>query len=275
MNDNADDTHDPKDASPAEAPSSPLAEEKAKAAAAVTESEKQFFEVFYSHANALKDQAFLSGWEKGFSSGWTAATQHFQEEAQKAREAAMAARPPQPPQPPQGGTSYRLIHQLLRSPTDGASATAHSAISVVRRFIKRNQGLRGVEIAKALSDSLPERTVRTALHRLKVSGRIKNVNGGWWYVNHAMPNSQPQTEEDDDAAPSYRCQHAREKPTWRVGCLRVGPDGREVRTLAPSGEPKPKTPCNGPVAKLVDAAALGAASCWECRFNSDRGHHLC
>ena len=55
--------------------------------------------------------------------------------------------------------------------------------------IKRNIGLRGVEIVEALAKSdkpVPERTMRTALRRLRDAGQIEQRADGRWYS--ADPN---------------------------------------------------------------------------------------
>jgi hypothetical protein len=64
----------------------------------------------------------------------------------------------------------------------------------VHLFIIAHPGLRGVEIADAFAKSsapLPERTVRTALHRLK-PGRVRIVDGRWYDAKSAPADPQPQ-----------------------------------------------------------------------------------
>ncbi|MGJ0533546.1 hypothetical protein [Methylocystis sp.] len=175
---------------------SPLAEEKVKLAAAIKQEQQKFFQAFSDFIIANRTEAHTIGWEEGFLAGWGGAMKHFQDEAQKkAREAAMGAKPPQPPE--NRGHLYSRLHDLLAD-SGGTSTARPPAIITVQRFIRRNPGLRGVEIAAALAKSFPERTVRTALHRLKTAGHIRIEEGRWHPVTPTPPNS---SQEKADAPP--------------------------------------------------------------------------
>lgn len=56
--------------------------------------------------------------------------------------------------------------------------------------IKQRPGMRGVEVV-ALIGTLQERTVRTALHRLKMAGDIRTDNGRWFPNTPAAPAAAP------------------------------------------------------------------------------------
>lgn len=50
--------------------------------------------------------------------------------------------------------------------------------AAVYEFVKNNMGLRGTEIIKR--SGIAGKTVRTALHRLKVKGQVANDDGRWY-----------------------------------------------------------------------------------------------
>lgn len=104
-----------------------------------------------------------------FQRGWQAAFQHI------ARQAA------QPPIPQQGALS------LLDIPDAPTQDETQSVIVLVEDWIKHHPGQPGHEIVKMMQRQFSsrdgravERTVRTALARLKARGKIENRNGSWW-----------------------------------------------------------------------------------------------
>jgi hypothetical protein len=196
MSDKTDTETDPAKAPEGDIAVSSIDQRKAKDAEAAENARKQLFAALAAYEEAIREQASFLGWDQGFSVGWKAATKYFQEEAEKAREAMKSA-----PLAAQRTASLSAHNLFLPFGVDDGVAPSSGARVIVERYIKANPGLRGVDIAKALSSSLPERTVRTALHRLKVAGRIKTVDGRWYAGEAAPPDPQPQAKENDNAAP--------------------------------------------------------------------------
>jgi hypothetical protein len=54
-----------------------------------------------------------------------------------------------------------------------------------------------VQTAASLGRPLLERTVRTALYRMKRSGQVRNL-GGRWFAADAAPEAQADDGGDDD-----------------------------------------------------------------------------
>ncbi|MBB1089866.1 hypothetical protein HUU61_01050 [Rhodopseudomonas palustris] len=79
-----------------------------------------------------------------------------------------------------GGTSQR-------EPRDGSDQAK------VLALIREMQGLRGVDIVKSLEGQVEERTVRTALHRLKRRELIDQRNGLWFPVEKRLEKIEGQT----------------------------------------------------------------------------------
>ncbi len=64
----------------------------------------------------------------------------------------------------------------------------------VLEVIREHPGLRGMEVVKALNGSVEERTVRTALHRLKRRNAIMQREGAWHPVSMSLfQNSESQS----------------------------------------------------------------------------------
>ena len=58
-----------------------------------------------------------------------------------------------------------------------------STIKLVHEYVKENQGLLGIELVKDLQTAghkIEERTIRTALHRLKKKKFLENRGGKWF-----------------------------------------------------------------------------------------------
>ena len=105
----------------------------------------------------LEKSAFHFGYDHGFNAGWDAAVRRF---------SAMTAEKPDPAVPSLGDMDT-------------------SAKDVILRIVQTNPGLRGTEIVAAsgvLGAPINERTTRTALHRLKLAGIIRNDDGRWYAV---------------------------------------------------------------------------------------------
>jgi hypothetical protein len=68
---------------------------------------------------------------------------------------------------------------------------ANSDQARVLHFIKKSPGLRGVEIVRAMETggdhAIKERTLRTALRRLRQAGYIKQDQGGGWVPSKGAP----------------------------------------------------------------------------------------
>lgn len=81
-----------------------------------------------------------------------------------------------------------------------------SVHDAVYSLIKQRPGLRGVELISILRkdrEHVHERTVRTALYRLKKAGKIRVVDGRWYTPRNLPPDPLSLSiEEDDDAAAS-------------------------------------------------------------------------
>ncbi|BBB95388.1 MULTISPECIES: hypothetical protein [Bradyrhizobium] len=147
-------------------------ERQDKAFAAMKEAVKEYAEAAYG-------KGWFAGWEEGFSDGWAAALDTLK----KKEEAGRTSRFPVAP-----GADSRARAHLGRP-------KRLSSYEIVRNYIEANPGKRGVEIATALSAELPERTVRTALHRLR-GAKIANVEGRW-YVTGATPAPPPRLLEEE------------------------------------------------------------------------------
>jgi hypothetical protein len=71
-----------------------------------------------------------------------------------------------------------------------------NAIEVVEDCINASPGKRGVDVVKAVrlvDSSIPERTVRTCLRRLKLNKKIWQRNGLWY----PKPRSRPENENEE------------------------------------------------------------------------------
>jgi hypothetical protein len=77
-----------------------------------------------------------------------------------------------------------------REPRDGSDQ------SKVLTTIRQHPGMRGVDVVKALDGEVEERTVRTALHRLRRGNAIVQKEGKW----HPVPIEVPQNNESQPPA---------------------------------------------------------------------------
>jgi hypothetical protein len=89
-------------------------------------------------------------------------------------------------------------YTLVKTPHHGrAGRPASAAIVVVEDCINASPGKKGVEVVKAVQlvdPQIPERTVRTALRRLKMNKKIWQRNGLWY----PKPQRDRSLLENDD-----------------------------------------------------------------------------
>ena len=119
----------------------------------------------------IEDAAFRKGYDAGFNAGWDAAARRLTLVMEGTRPAA------EPSVMPQASSTLEA---------------KRTAIDEVHDHIREYPGQRGVDIANWLGGSaygIPERTVRTALYRLRIAEKIKNVNDRW-YLSDAPVDSQ-------------------------------------------------------------------------------------
>lgn len=149
---------------------------------------------------AARDVVFdaMKEWEaashrRGFDEGWKACNDHWlkllNEATQKTQAGALTTT-----------TEAAQVAALdFENDVRGGHAKASDAVMSI---IRDRPGLRGIEIVKAAADvgqAIHERTVRTALHRMKRDGLIKNLEGRWFATGRDPdgPNSGDGGENDD------------------------------------------------------------------------------
>lgn len=156
-----------------------MAEWDAKYSADLDVASKALFEAITAYTDALQKKHNFLGWQTGWDSGWDAAMEHVKKRASDNMQAAFA-------------DSVPTALELATATTSPPMLTP-TANGLVHQFIHENPGKRGVEIADNFSKTvwrLPERTVRTALHRLKKAGKIVVVDGRWYEPDIAPKPSQ-------------------------------------------------------------------------------------
>lgn len=128
---------------------------------------------------ALEQAAFRRAFHEGFMAGWDAGQKRIREMmAEAAPKPAMTAE-----LVPERAAVLPLFAEEPTLPTVRAA-------DAVGDIIRANPGIRGVDIVKAAASAgqpILERTVRTALYRMKRDRRIKNL-GGKWYAADAAPD---------------------------------------------------------------------------------------
>ncbi len=125
-------------------------------------------EVFGKALHQYENSLWRAGIEHGYNQGWTAGYEAAVRQLQEAR-----ATPPREARPETTGPP-------IEEDTEDEALTAKD---VVFNIISATPGLRGVQIVAATEKAgtpLKERTVRTALHRLKTADKIKNVDERWY-----------------------------------------------------------------------------------------------
>jgi hypothetical protein len=81
---------------------------------------------------------------------------------------------------------------------------ASAAIGVVEDCINQSPGKKGVDVVKAaqlIDPSIPERTVRTALRRLKIQKKIWQRNG-LWYPKPLRLRDLVENDEEANSSPT-------------------------------------------------------------------------
>jgi hypothetical protein len=103
-------------------------------------------------------------------------------------------------------TAEEMDVEVVIAPHHGRTGRpASAAIGVVEDCINASPGKKGVEVVKAVhlvDPSIPERTVRTALRRLKIHKRIWQRNGLWYpkqQTERYRPSTLPPENNDEEA----------------------------------------------------------------------------
>jgi hypothetical protein len=154
-------------------------EREEEAQAKFMAAQDEFRTAFMRYVDAAIEYGSITGWQQGFDRGWDAAFEYIKTPMGDVKMTAIRNyRPERPVQPPLPFLSL------------GADAEL-TAADLVYEFIKSNPGKRGVEIAtvfEARTPPIPERTVRTALHRLRHQAeKIKNIDGKWYAADYQPP----------------------------------------------------------------------------------------
>lgn len=132
-----------------------------------------------AHQQALvryENALWRGAWETGYNQGWKDGY-----EAALAQMAQLRANTP----PPTTTRPEPIAPSLEEDPDDTPTAQ-----EIVLMTVGTFPGLRGVDVVKHTASSgtpVKERTVRTALHRLKTAGQIVNVDERW-YLPGAAPS---------------------------------------------------------------------------------------
>jgi hypothetical protein len=139
------------------------------------------------YGEAVLEFAWSKGFDKGWDSGWEKGREHLMSAIRKGFSSADEHKPSPAPPAVSAPSIHGTAQLSLLPPTKSASESVYD-------WIARFPGRRGYEIAQGLRHSYPERTVRTALHRLK-NVKIKNVNGQWYTVEAAPADSLNESTE--------------------------------------------------------------------------------
>jgi hypothetical protein len=126
--------------------------------------------------HTLEKIQYNAGFDVGFNAGWDACVRRFIASVKTEAEQKPPEPPTPPPQPKQAALSFSF--------DDRASNN-----DIVLRAIANAPGLRGVELVGMMDNTtftIPERTVRTCLHRLKKLGKIMSVDGRWYTKEAAL-----------------------------------------------------------------------------------------
>ena len=111
---------------------------------------------------------------RGFGEGWAACNDHWlkllNEATQKTQAGALTI-------------TNEAVHVAALGFGTEVRAGYVKASDAVMNIVRGRPGLRGIEIVKAAAEvgqAIHERTVRTALHRMKRGGLIKILEGRWF-----------------------------------------------------------------------------------------------
>jgi hypothetical protein len=191
-----------------------LEEVRASLKAEVETTGKALMAAIVAYTEAVKKDHGFEQWMNGFDLGWKTSREHFRQEFEKSFETVRQANTVGLT----GSTTVNLsgagagtlsgvagvglaagqMHGVggvldinmggtptwVSGPPSPPPLTP-TANDLVHQFIYENPGKRGIEIANSFKQAvfrLPERTVRTALHRLKTATppKIKIVDGRWY-----------------------------------------------------------------------------------------------
>ena len=95
-------------------------------------------------------------------------------------------------------TTSRIVEHMNKAES-GRPPREGSDQNAVLQTIRNEPGLRGVDIASKLANSVHERTVRTSLHRLKTRGLIEPRDGKWWPLKVSKAREMLNKIEDQSA----------------------------------------------------------------------------
>lgn len=150
----------------------------------VQERQRRMLAAAYATKDVLKDAqqrhedaVWNAGWVHGYDQGWN---DGYQRAIHALREAAFLRSAP----PNVGATEPTPL------PREAApEADAPSANEIILNLIAKFPGLRGFELVEATESAgtpVKERTVRTALYRLKNSGKIFSNDERWYPAGYIL-----------------------------------------------------------------------------------------
>ncbi len=130
--------------------------------------------------------------EAAYKRGWDDACEAMKEAADSVQASRLV--PPDASHTSVSSTyTHTIAHALVMTPHHGRTGRpASAAIVVVEDCINASPGKKGVEVVKAVQlvdPTIPERTVRTALRRLKLNKKIWQRSGLWY------PKPQPRLRD--------------------------------------------------------------------------------
>jgi hypothetical protein len=150
----------------------------------------RFMEALTAYTDAIRRKAGFHGWEAGQDFGWKSAHEQLLNELK--RQTTIPTEPQSQVLNLRSQSSTAAVTSTLDNVLTSEPPTANE---LVLAFITDNPGKRGVEIASHFEKTvspIPERTVRTALHRLKnlTPPKIKIVDGRWYAAEAAPADPQ-------------------------------------------------------------------------------------
>lgn len=143
--------------------------------ASLHEARETFFKAVKTHEHSI----YKLGYEDGFSAGWEAALSRLSEIKPAAKFVTSGP----------GDLSHMLHEQTSDVPT-------HDTLLGI---IKENPGLQRGEIvthARKKLPSLNERTVRTALQRMKNAGELRVTESKWYWVERRQGDRHAATDQE-------------------------------------------------------------------------------
>jgi hypothetical protein len=178
-----------------------LDDQEAELKAAQDAAGKSLMQAIVAYVDAVKQHHGLQQWRAGFNRGWDSSRDHFKQELKKSFEKDFDI-DLTPTISHSEGVAPGSLTQSGWEPMGVANFSpppqTPTAADLVAQFVYENSGRRGVEIADNFAKTvwrLPERTVRTALHRLKLAGKIRNVDGRWYSTESAPAGHELKLEE--------------------------------------------------------------------------------